>query len=116
MPVSVAPIVPRGMLFSGFLRSPDRPSPAIIPVNAGKHVANTVPKLSPPWIRAVRLSPSGRIDSGPLPSRKAAIEAARIALTTQSTRTPRSAPLVRISATSSTVEGRLTQRGSGSMP
>ena len=40
-PMMVADMVPSGMLLLGFLRSPERPTPAVIPVNAGKQMANT---------------------------------------------------------------------------
>ena len=34
-------MVPRGIDLPGFFRSPDSPTPAVIPVNAGKMIANT---------------------------------------------------------------------------
>ena len=37
----VAQIVPLGMEDLGFLKSPDRPNPAAIPVKAGKIIAKT---------------------------------------------------------------------------
>ena len=62
--------MPSGILLCGFFRSPDSPRPAIMPVNAGKQVAKTVPKLSPPLMRAVMFNPAGRIAAGPSPRRE----------------------------------------------
>ena len=42
IPVNVAVSVPIGIDFLGFLKSPERPTPAVIPVNAGKITAKTV--------------------------------------------------------------------------
>ena len=41
---TVAVMVPKGIDRLGFLRSPERPTPAVIPVNAGKTIANTIKK------------------------------------------------------------------------
>ena len=41
IPLTVARIVPIGIDLAGFLRSPDSPTPAVIPVNAGKIIAKT---------------------------------------------------------------------------
>ncbi len=41
IPVIVAEMTPRGMDLLGLARSPDKPTPAVIPVNAGKQIANT---------------------------------------------------------------------------
>ena len=67
-------------------------------------------------MRAVRFNPSGRIDSGPCPKRNEIIDAAKIAQTPHRTRTPIPAPFVSISTRIRTVNGRLTQRGSGINP
>ncbi len=45
IPITVAEIVPMGMDREGFFRSPDKPTPAVMPVNAGKIIANTTKKL-----------------------------------------------------------------------
>jgi len=79
-----------------------------MPVKAGKQVANTTPNPSGLAIVDVRLSPSGRISSGPDPSRKAPMTAARMPQTTHSTRTPWSAPLVSMRATRTARPGTLT--------
>ena len=41
MPVRVPPMVPMGIDLPGFFRSPDSPTPAVIPVKAGKTMAKT---------------------------------------------------------------------------
>ena len=41
MPVNEANIVPLGIDFLGFFKSPDNPRPAVIPVNAGNIIAKT---------------------------------------------------------------------------
>jgi len=46
MPKKVASIVPIGNDFPGFLKSPLNPTPAVIPVKAGKQMAKTVKKDS----------------------------------------------------------------------
>ncbi len=45
MPIKVAIRVPRGMDFRGRFKSPDSPTPAVIPVNAG----NTIAKMRKNW-------------------------------------------------------------------
>ena len=40
----VASVVPKGMAREGFFKSPERPTPAVIPVNAGKIMAKTIKK------------------------------------------------------------------------
>ena len=47
IPTAVAKIVPFGIDFFGSFKSPDNPSPAAKPVNAGKIIANTTQKFSP---------------------------------------------------------------------
>jgi len=42
MPAIVAEIDPRGIDLPGFLRSPDNPTPAVIPVKAGNTIAKTI--------------------------------------------------------------------------
>ncbi len=42
MPMKVAIRVPLGIAFRGDFRSPDSPTPAVIPVKAGKTMANTI--------------------------------------------------------------------------
>ena len=44
-PDTVARVVPRGIALEGFRRSPDSPTPAVIPVKAGKMIAKTRKKL-----------------------------------------------------------------------
>ena len=41
IPLMVAASVPMGMDLLGLARSPDRPTPAVIPVNAGNIIAKT---------------------------------------------------------------------------
>ena len=41
MPTRVADRTPRGIDRPGLRRSPDNPTPAVIPVNAGKQIAKT---------------------------------------------------------------------------
>ena len=43
--MATAPRVPFGIDFAGFLRSPDRLDPAMMPVQAGKKIAIFVKKL-----------------------------------------------------------------------
>jgi hypothetical protein len=45
IPVKVDRIVPSGIDLAGFFRSPDKPTPAVIPVNAGKTIAKTMKKF-----------------------------------------------------------------------
>jgi hypothetical protein len=45
IPVIVAKVVPIGIEREGFLSSPDNPTPAVIPVKAGKTMAKTMKKL-----------------------------------------------------------------------
>ncbi len=45
IPEIVAKVVPSGMDFDGFFKSPDNPTPAVIPVKAGKIMANTKKNL-----------------------------------------------------------------------
>jgi len=42
----VADNVPNGIDFLGFFKSPESPTPAVMPVNAGKIIANTIKKLT----------------------------------------------------------------------
>ena len=56
MPTSVADSVPKGIDFRGSRRSPDRPTPAVIPVNAGKQIAKT--RKNESGISTVRISRS----------------------------------------------------------
>ncbi len=46
IPASVAVVVPIGIDFPGSFKSPDKPTPAVIPVKAGKIIAKTIKKLS----------------------------------------------------------------------
>ena len=46
MPVNEANIVPLGIDFLGFFKSPDNPRPAVIPVNAGNIMAKTAKILT----------------------------------------------------------------------
>ena len=46
MPIMVAVMVPAGMDFAGFFKSPERPTPAVIPVKAGNMMANTTNSFS----------------------------------------------------------------------
>ena len=46
MPVRVPARVPKGMDLPGSRKSPDRPTPAVMPVNAGKIMANMMKKPS----------------------------------------------------------------------
>ena len=39
IPISVAANVPKGIDTFGFFKSPDNPTPAVIPVNAGNTIA-----------------------------------------------------------------------------
>ena len=41
----MASVVPKGIDFEGFFKSPDKPTPAVIPVNAGKQIAKTIKKF-----------------------------------------------------------------------
>lgn len=52
-PTKVANIVPIGIERLGSFRSPDRPSPAATPVKAGKMIAKTRKKESPPSLCTV---------------------------------------------------------------
>ena len=79
-------------------------------------MAKTTAKLCGLEFLAVRLNVSGRIASGAEPSRKAAMEPARITHTTHSTRTPRSAPFRNTTASSTAAAGTLTNRGSTAKP
>ena len=44
--MNVADVVPNGMDLDGFFKSPDKPTPAVIPVKAGNIIAKTIKKLS----------------------------------------------------------------------
>ncbi|CAI8269911.1 MAG: Uncharacterised protein [Bacteroidetes bacterium MED-G17] len=46
IPITVAIIVPKGIDLFGSFKSPDKPTPAVMPVNAGKIMAKTLKKLS----------------------------------------------------------------------
>ena len=50
IPARLADMIPRGIERRGLRRSPDSPTPAVIPVNAGKQMAKTSMKESAPSI------------------------------------------------------------------
>ena len=82
MPVSVASIVPRGMALAGFLRSPDSPTPAVIPVKAGKQMANTMKKSLMLRISLSGSCPVARLPSAGLPRKNNRRVINRMAFTT----------------------------------
>jgi hypothetical protein len=45
IPETVARVVPNGIDLAGFFKSPDKPTPAVIPVKAGNTMAKTMKKL-----------------------------------------------------------------------
>lgn len=97
-------MVPRGIERDGFFRSPDSPTPAVIPVNAGKQIANTTKKPS----GSLKLDDQRRAPSWPAtgcPRKNRTSDTARTAHTTYSAPTPRSAPLVSIRRSNATVIG-----------
>ncbi len=114
-PIAVAVSVPSGMLLRGFFRSPDSPTPAVMPVNAGKQIANTTKNGSAP--ATVRVS--GSVDSAfgsALPAKNITIAMPITAPTIASALIPRSAPLNSMTTSISSVAGTLTMRGSNSIP
>ena len=58
MPARVADMMPRGMERRGLARSPERPTPAVIPVKAGKQMAKTSMNGSAPCRSDTRGTPS----------------------------------------------------------
>ena len=116
MPANVADMMPSGMERRGCARSPERPTPAVIPVNAGKTMAKTSMKGSGSARSEKTLTDSGRISSGPAPRKNIASESPRILATTQSAFTPRSAPFRSTTETRITVAGSDTILGSKGIP
>ena len=116
MPLTVAHRMPRGMDLRGLARSPDRPTPAVMPVKAGKTMANTSMKGSASGICASRSKPWPSEPGSGLPMKSSSRELVSTMTTTHRARTPRSAPRVTISRTSSTVPGSDTMRGSKASP
>ena len=102
MPIVVAANVPIGIDFLGSLRSPESPTPAVIPVKAGNTIANILKKS--PW-SFIHLKVSGALNpsTGP-PAKNITSETARIATTMYKTAIPLLAPLVSISQESSSTE------------
>ena len=74
--------VPRGIERPGSLRSPERPTPAAMPVKAGKTMAKTMTKGSPLEMLAVRLMPPGSAPSRGVPSKKDTSESSSAITTT----------------------------------
>ena len=64
IPTAVADKIPSGIDFFGSARSPESPTPAVIPVNAGNTIAKTSMKESGPARSEKRPIESGRISSG----------------------------------------------------
>jgi hypothetical protein len=116
MPASVADMMPSGIDLRGCARSPDRPTPAVMPVNAGNTIAKTSMNASGLGRFVVNAIVAGRISSGPVPRKKTASEAPRMLATTQSALTPRSAPLRSTTVTRAAVAGSETMRGSNGRP
>ncbi len=113
-PAKVADSTPSGIERRGFSRSPDRPTPAVMPVNAGKTMANTRMKGS-----ARKPVGGGELTSTPdgvPPSAKNASETARMLATTHRALTPSRAPRVSIKASNATIPGNDTIRGSNPRP
>ena len=81
------------MDFLGFFKSPDNPTPAVMPVNAGKIMANTIKKLSGFSTFDNRLNEA---DSGvgDLPRKNMTRDIPKILATIHNTFTPMCAPLV----------------------
>ena len=116
MPTEVAERTPSGIDLRGFLRSPERPTPAVIPVNAGKTIAKTSMNRSPPstpWKTAdVPVASSGIAE----PAKNITSDATSTATIPQSAPTPMLAPRVTTSSRSTAVPGSDTSRGSKGIP
>ena len=76
----------------GFFKSPDKPTPAVIPVNAGKTIANTIKNF---WgfIKALSNNPTEPETLIGLPRKKKTSEINKTATTIYNAFTPRLAPL-----------------------
>ena len=100
IPVKVAASVPIGIDFLGSFRSPDKPTPAVIPVKAGKQIAKTLKKESPPstLLFSRDILKSGAVSG--LPKKKASKARPKITTTKYKAFIPISAPLVSINAIS----------------
>ena len=109
-PTNVPPIVPIGMDLDGFRRSPLKPTPAVIPVKAGKTIAKTAKKAEGFLIVGMKVSALGVYPV--LPAKKAINEIANIPTTKYSALTPRFAPLESIRILTNIMVGMLiTCRG-----
>ena len=88
----VAESVPNGIDFRGFFKSPDKPTPAVIPVNAGKMMANTIKKSSGFLIVAKISTDSGGDED--LPTKNMSNDMAKMDTTNHKAVTPIFAPFV----------------------
>ncbi len=106
--------VPKGIDLRGFFKSPESPTPAVIPVNAGKIIAKTLKKLSgfAMWANGLM---DGSAEMG-LPIKKATSDTPKMLTTTHNTVTPKLAPFLTITSSNRKVAGTLIIRTSGVMP
>lgn len=107
IPARVADNVPKGMDLRGFFKSPERPTPAVMPANAGKIIANTTKNLSGFCTLANMSKPAEPELVLELPIKNINNDKAKVVTTTQSTVTPNSAPLVIMRTSRRTVAGML---------
>ena len=103
IPKKVADNVPSGIDFRGFLKSPDKPTPAVIPVKAGNIMAKTIKKSSLSDTLTNTLCVSDEMEV--LPRKNKINDTARILTTPQRAVTPKFAPLRIITSKSITVAG-----------
>ena len=92
MPDRVAARVPIGIDFFGSFKSPDKPTPAVIPVKAGKTIAKTLKKSSLLSTVAKRENPVPDISAVGLPIKKLKSDKPRIPTTTYRAFMPMFAP------------------------
>ncbi len=106
-PVVVARIVPAGIALAGLRRSPDSPTPAVMPVKAGKQIAKTMKKSLMLRISLAGISPGAMLPAAGRPRKKSSRVMKRMATTAYSIFIPVPDPLRSIIAPSITVTGRL---------
>ena len=116
IPAAVADMIPSGIDFRGLARSPDRPTPAVMPVNAGNTMANTTMNGSFSRSSLNRIGAWSSLPGTAWPSRKATNDTASTPTTTHRAATPMLAPLVSMSPSSSTMAGSEIIRGSNGIP
>ena len=114
IPTMVAESVPKGIDLRGFFKSPDKPTPAVIPVKAGKIMANTIKKLSALSIFAKISNDFAASCEGP--KKNMIKEIASMDTTTQRAETPRLAPFFHITKRRIKVAGMLNIQVAGSKP